>query len=66
MGFVDFSGKLIKRTIVIIMCTSAKYIDFITPERRNFFTWSITIAPLLTRCTKMPPHKPKNKLKVLI
>jgi len=65
MGFV-FSGKLIKRITVITMCTSAKYIDFITPERWNFFTWSITIAPLLTKCTKIPPYKPKNKLKVLI
>lgn len=46
------------------MCTSAKYSDFIT-ERWNFFTWSITIAPLLTKSTKMPPHKPKNKLKDL-
>jgi len=33
MGFVYFSEKLIKRMTVIIMCTSAKYIDFITSER---------------------------------
>ena len=50
---------------VIIMCTSAKYIDFITSERWNFFTWPITVAPLLTKSTKIPPHKPKNELKDL-
>jgi hypothetical protein len=65
MEFLDSSEKLIKRTIVIIMCTSAKYINFITSKRWNFFMWSITIAPLLTKHTKVPPHKPKKKLKVL-
>lgn len=37
----------------------------ITTERWNFLMWSIAVAPLLTKCTKIPPHKPKNKLKVL-
>jgi hypothetical protein len=36
MGFVDFSEKLKKGMTVIIMCTSAKYIDFITSEKMEF------------------------------